>query len=185
MIYIGIAGAAGSGKDLFGQKLIELLNSSGKTAIRRAFADALKVELFDFTIVNYKISPFTKNRSEKELIRPLFIAHGNCKRKVSLGTYWINRLIENTSHLSSYVSHCVVPDLRFAEYEYDEVDFIKSNGGIVIFIERNGVYDYDENEAVNNAKIKKLADYSVSWGNESDEEITKIVEDFINKFNLC
>lgn len=191
MKIIGVAGVAGSGKDTFSDNLLKYLfnNSESFVGMRRAFADALKAELYDFILSKYGIVSFTKDAEEKEIIRPLFISYGNFKRKQTKGRYWIEQLHSSLKHLFKQIDLLVISDLRFAEYDYDEINYIKDNNGIIVYIEKkdNGLIKpgYDITEDTNNTKIKANADEIITWGNNSQDEIQSIVKEFALKYKLC
>jgi len=164
---IGIAGVAGSGKDTFGKIIGNVFENSGGKVNYLSFADKLKAEVSEISKKLYDIDPTNCTRDEKNLIRPLLLAHGAIMREKTQGQYWIegvkNLIIENNIN--------IITDVRFCEYECDEVDWIQSNGGIVVhitrFFEENGQRIYimpdNEYEKRNDKTLKNKADYSFSW----------------------
>ena len=164
---IGIAGVAGSGKDTFGKIIGDVFENSGGKVNYLSFAAKLKVEVSEISKKLYNIDPTNCTRDEKNLIRPLLLAHGAIMREKTQGQYWIegvkNLIIENNIN--------IITDVRFCEYECDEVDWIQSNGGIVVhitrFFEENGQRIYimpdNEYEKRNDKTLKNKADYSFSW----------------------
>ena len=164
---IGIAGVAGSGKDTFGKIIGNVFENSGGKVNYLSFAAKLKAEVSEISKKLYDIDPTNCTRDEKNLIRPLLLAHGAIMREKTQGQYWIegvkNLIIENNIN--------IITDVRFCEYECDEVDWIQSNGGIVVhitrFFEENGQRIYimpdNEYEKRNDKTLKNKADYSFSW----------------------
>ena len=164
---IGIAGVAGSGKDTFGKIIGNVFENSGGKVNYLSFAAKLKSEVSEISKKLYDIDPTNCTREEKNLIRPLLLAHGAIMREKTQGQYWINSIknliIENNIN--------IITDVRFCEYECDEVDWIQSNGGIVVhitrFFEENGQRIYimpdNEYEKRNDKTLKNKADYSFSW----------------------
>lgn len=164
---IGIAGVAGSGKDTFGKIIGNVFENSGGKVNYLSFAAKLKAEVSEISKKLYDIDPINCTREEKNLIRPLLLAHGAIMREKTQGQYWINSIknliIENNIN--------IITDVRFCEYECDEVDWIQSNGGIVVhitrFFEENGQRIYimpdNEYEKRNDKTLKNKADYSFSW----------------------
>ena len=164
---IGIAGVAGSGKDTFGKIIGNVFENSGGKVNYLSFAAKLKAEVSEISKKLYDIDPTNCTRDEKNLIRPLLLAHGAIMREKTQGQYWINSIknliIENNIN--------IITDVRFCEYECDEVDWIQSNGGIVVhitrFFEENGQRIYimpdNEYEKRNDKTLKNKADYSFSW----------------------
>ena len=164
---IGIAGVAGSGKDTFGRIIGDVFENSGGKVNYLSFATKLKAEVSEISKKLYDIDPTKCTREEKNLIRPLLLAHGAIMREKTQGQYWINSIknliIENNIN--------IITDVRFCEYECDEVDWIQSNGGIVVhitrFFEENGQRIYilpdNEYERRNDKILKSKANYSFSW----------------------
>lgn len=164
---IGIAGVAGSGKDTFGKIIGNVFENSGGKVNYLSFAAKLKAEVSEISKKLYDIDPINCTREEKNLIRPLLLAHGAIMREKTQGQYWIegvkNLIIENNIN--------IITDVRFCEYECDEVDWIQSNGGIVVhitrFFEENGQRIYimpdNEYEKRNDKTLKNKANYSFSW----------------------
>jgi ABC-type oligopeptide transport system ATPase subunit len=164
---IGIAGVAGSGKDTFGKIMGNVFENSGGKVNYLSFAAKLKAEVSEISKKLYDIDPINCTREEKNLIRPLLLAHGAIMREKTQGQYWIegvkNLIIENNIN--------IITDVRFCEYECDEVDWIQSNGGIVVhitrFFEENGQRIYilpdNEYERRNEKILKSKANYSFSW----------------------
>ena len=164
---IGIAGVAGSGKDTFGKIIGNVFENSGGKVNYLSFAAKLKAEVSEISKKLYDIDPINCTREEKNLIGPLLLAHGAIMREKTQGQYWINSIknliIENNIN--------IITDVRFCEYECDEVDWIQSNGGIVVhitrFFEENGQRIYimpdNEYEKRNDKTLKNKADYSFSW----------------------
>ena len=87
---IGIAGVAGSGKDTFAKLIAKVFENSGAEVNYLSFADKLKSEVADISKKLYNIDPTSCSRDEKNLIRPLLLAHGAIMRNKTAGQYWIN-----------------------------------------------------------------------------------------------
>ena len=164
---IGIAGVAGSGKDTFAGLIAKVFENSGAEVNYLSFAAKLKSEVAGISKKLYNIDPTDCSRDEKNLIRPLLLAHGAIMREKTAGQYWIN----SVKSLISDDKINIITDVRFCEYECDEVDWIQSNGGIVVhitrFFEENGQRIYilpdNEYERRNDKILKNKANYSFSW----------------------
>ncbi len=194
---IGLSGYAGSGKDLF----YHILSSKIKCK-RFALADLLKEELHQTIKSLYGVDIFTCSREEKELIRPIMVAHGKVRRTLSNGTYWTGYL---KPKIDKYLADnkdgfAVVTDIRYAEYVNDEVIWLKDiMGGKLVHIKKyiqneNGELEYvnapNQDELENDPKVQKLADYKIEWihpraslkETEQDRDIrlSTYVEDFLN-----
>ena len=87
---IGISGLARCGKDTFFNLFKS--NFQEEDCLRIAFADELKKELNTFLVKNFRISAYTENNQQKEIIRPIMVSYGLAKREISKGKYWINKV---------------------------------------------------------------------------------------------
>ena len=161
---IGIAGVAGSGKDTFAQIIKKVFESNGFEVNCLSFAKKLKEEVAEVSKNMYGIDTTNCTREEKNLVRPLLLAHGAIMREKTKGQYWINGIKD----LVSNDKINIITDVRFCEYECDEVDWIQSNNGIVVhitrFFEENGERIYispdNEYEKRNDKTLKNKANYS-------------------------
>ena len=164
---IGIAGVAGSGKDTFAQIIKKVFESNGFEVNCLSFAKKLKEEVAEVSKNMYGIDTTNCTREEKNLVRPLLLAHGAIMREKTKGQYWINGIKD----LVSNDKINIITDVRFCEYECDEVDWIQSNNGIVVhitrFFEENGERIYispdNEYEKRNDKTLKNKANYSFCW----------------------
>ena len=178
---IGIAGVAGSGKDTFAEIIKKVFESNGFEVNCLSFAKKLKEEVAEVSKSMYGIDATNCTREEKNLIRPLLLAHGAIMREKTKGQYWIDGIKD----LVSNDKINIITDVRFCEYECDEVDWIQSNNGIVVhitrFFEENGERIYispdNEYEKRNNKILKNRANYSFSWPTDISKQIK-----YSNKF---
>ena len=178
---IGIAGVAGSGKDTFAEIIKKVFESNGFEVNCLSFAKKLKEEVAEVSKSMYGIDTRNCTREEKNLIRPLLLAHGAIMREKTKGQYWIDGIKD----LVSNDKINIITDVRFCEYECDEVDWIQSNNGIVVhitrFFEENGERIYispdNEYEKRNNKILKNRANYSFSWPTDISKQIK-----YSNKF---
>ena len=178
---IGIAGVAGSGKDTFAEIIKKVFESNGFEVNCLSFAKKLKEEVAEVSKSMYGIDTTNCTREEKNLIRPLLLAHGAIMREKTKGQYWIDGIKD----LVSNDKINIITDVRFCEYECDEVDWIQSNNGVVVhitrFFEENGERIYispdNEYEKRNNKILKNRANYSFSWPTDISKQIK-----YSNKF---
>ena len=178
---IGIAGVAGSGKNTFAEIIKKVFESNGFEVNCLSFAKKLKEEVAEVSKSMYGIDTTNCTREEKNLIRPLLLAHGAIMREKTKGQYWIDGIKD----LVSNDKINIITDVRFCEYECDEVDWIQSNNGIVVhitrFFEENGERIYispdNEYERRNNKILKNRANYSFSWPTDISKQIK-----YSNKF---
>ena len=165
---IGLTGVARSGKDTFYSILNKYLEEKNIKSQRIALADILKKELNDFTKEKFKIDLNKCEGNEKELIRPLMVAYGKCRRMQSEGKYWTSLVDPKIKEFKKdHVLH-IITDVRYIEYKDDEYSWLKSHNGILIHISRklddgSLVLPANAEEKSNDNKLKAVADYSVNW----------------------
>lgn len=171
---IGISGVAGCGKNTIANIIIKLLQRLQLPYRELSIAKNLKQELSKPSLDLYGIDSFNCSRSEKDLIRPFLVAHGEIKRKTSEGRYWINQI--NNEIDPQKIN--IITDVRFDEYKKDEVYWVKNEiNGLLIHVakydEKNGKRFFlkpaNEAEARNDPKLKSKADFLINWPHEEDE----------------
>ncbi len=173
-----ISGVARCGKDTFFNLFKS--NFQEEDCLRIAFADELKKELNTFLVKNFRISAYTENNQQKEIIRPIMVSYGLAKREVSKGKYWINKVKKQIK--SSDNRFVFITDVRFP----NEIWQIKELGGFVLHIEREGNLAPNKEEEDNDPKNKEISDFHFKWKDfEKEEEgySNKCVEEFIKKYN--
>lgn len=167
---IGLSGVAGCGKDTF----FSVLSESMKVQ-RVSLADSLKEEVNDWTLRHYGIDATVCSREDKEKIRSFLVYHAGMKRDRSNGRHWIElaskRIAESRSDFTT-----VITDIRFDEYENDEVSWLQDElGGKLVHLKLwQGVPDSNEGvlyrkykepanhaEAENDPKLIAKADYKI------------------------
>lgn len=175
---IGLSGFAGSGKDMFYERLSKKIPNLKRFAL----ADLLKEEIFHTLYELYKINIFSCSRESKEIVRPMLVAHGLIRRKYSDGTYWTKRL---QKQIELYFSEnpdgvACVTDIRYAVYHRDELYWIKNvMKGKLIHISQHTVIENPINtglnpikvyltppnieEQENDPKIQSESDYLIDW----------------------
>ena len=155
---IGVAGVAGSGKDLFYELLAQKIKCK-----RFSLGDVLKKEIQSYCIENFSINPITCSREEKNLIRSCLVSHASVKRKLTEGRYWLEKVdrqikdytfkqLLDDGEISEY--SCIT-DIRYNQYENDEVSWLKNElGGILVHISQFKI--------INSKKIRnfRLSRYS-------------------------
>jgi hypothetical protein len=176
IMIIGITGVARSGKDTFYSILKKYLQEKGLKSERLAFADDLKNELNDFSKDKFKIDLFKCNDQEKEIIRPLMVAYGKCRRTQTQGTYWTSQLDKKIEKLKKDNFVPIITDVRYIEYKDDEYAWLKSHNGILIHLCRkldDGSFVPPANieEKSNDNKLKAVADISVCWDTCQDTNV--------------
>lgn len=180
MTYIGICGYANSGKDF----LCEVLSHKYKS-FRLALADHLKQDLRQACIEKYGIDPVTCSRQQKNIIRDFLVSSAKDKRLSSKGTYFTSfadSIIERDKIEYKY-DFIIIPDIRYAFYENDEAQWIKSKNGILINCERSGVFAPNAEEEIHYPAVKKLCDFTVQWPEFNFDKIENGL-DFLNKIGI-
>ena len=165
---IGLTGVARSGKDTFFSILKKYFKEKNINTQRVALADELKKELEDFVDKKFKINLNKCEGSEKELIRPLMVAYGKCRRVQTEGKYWTSMVDSTIKDLKKNGTLPIVTDIRYIEYKDDEYSWLKNHNGILIHISRkldDGTLVQPANieEKSNDNKLEAVADYSVCW----------------------
>jgi len=165
---IGLTGVARSGKDTFYSILKRYFKEKNIQSQRIALADELKKELGDFVEKKFKIDLNKCDGSDKELIRPLMVAYGKCRRVQTEGKYWTSLVDSKIKELKKDNIIPIITDIRYIEYKDDEYAWLKNHNGILIHISRKRddgslVPPANIEEKSNDNKLKAVADYSVSW----------------------
>ena len=165
---IGITGVARCGKDTFYSILKKYLEERQLKSQRLAFADDLKEELNGFTREKFKIDLFKCDGIEKELVRPLMVAYGKCRRSQTEGKYWTSKLDPKVEKLLKEQIVPIITDVRYIEYKDDEYSWLKSHNGILIHLSRkltdgSIVPPANIEEKSNDNKLKAVADYCLCW----------------------
>jgi len=185
---IGISGYARVGKDTLFSLFEKYANEINVKVKRVGLADALKKDLKPFIKENFNYDIDNVNDYEKELIRPLMVAYGKCKRSQSLGKYWTSKV---QSEIDTCISNNIIPiitDIRYMEYPEDEFFWLKEkNKGILIYLSRLKIKPANIEEKENINLIKKHADYSIKWKTENKnyynilyKKYYKFIKDIIN-----
>ena len=194
---IVVSGVAGAGKDLFFQLL------SKQLPVRRfALADQLKRECSSWCLEQYGIDPLNCSREEKEKVREFLVYHGTFKRKQSEGRHWVDKL---TPSINSFLLNAqtedipVVTDIRYQEYDKDEVAWLRGElGGVLVHITQyvdDGTPVASERPPVNSEEtrndpiIKSYADFLIKWPKikcdnpEKNEYLMNKVKEFVIWYN--
>lgn len=177
---IGISGLAGDGKDSLCNMLRDLFGSDGFAFERMAFAEEIKEECREALMSMYNINPLTCSREDKSTIRDFLVFYAKVKREESSGTHWVKKLDKKIKALpKSKLDRIIcIPDVRHAQYEKDEAQWIKKKKGILIHVKKyrieegvafNKFYSIPVNseEAHHTPKLEELADFIIEWQDTS------------------
>lgn len=165
-------GNARCGKDTAYQSIKECVLN--KEVHRVAFADELKKECDEFLTKNIGISAFTDDSQEKEIIRPFLVTYGTHLRRKLDPSCWIKKAELSIKDSSNSVH--VVTDTRYL----NEADWVKKKGGLLIYIEREGIEPANEEEEDNNPVLKSVSDVVIhmpTFNNNYFEKCRKIIKE--------
>ena len=169
---IGIAGYARSGKDTFFARSAKYLNDNGLEAKRYAFADALKSEV-DSLLTEYTgSSAFTEKDSEKEIVRPLLVTYGTEIRRKLNPNCWIEKITPSVGEDLDKGKYVFITDVRFE----NEAQWIKSQGGLMVYVEREGIKPANHEEHTQNIRMKKYLNYKIFWPTFGFDDLDKCDE---------
>jgi len=136
MRIIGIAGAAGSGKDTAAQ----LIKDHSSNSILYSLASPLKESasiLFGIDIEDFydRIAKEKINDVWKLTPRQLLIKMGTDfgRNVINKDIFIIRAQVEINKHFSENFDYFIIPDIRFD----NEAEFVKDNDGIIIKLDRN------------------------------------------------
>jgi hypothetical protein len=174
---IGIAGVARSGKDTLFTCIKEWMLGFDVSCRRIALADQLKKNLAP-SLLSVGIDVHTQDTDEKALIRPFLVDYGHIARIKTKGTYWTSLISPEVDTLIDNEALPVITDIRYAQYPEDEVQWLKSKGGILIHVERfdeNGrlVLPPNEDEAKNDPILKENSDLRIQWPTYNNIDLIK------------
>lgn len=178
---IGIGGYARVGKDTVGKSILTyaavVLNKPYK---RVAFADELKKEIDPFVKENFGFSVFSANDEQKKIIRPLLVGLGE-SRRIQNPEYWIYKAKLQVEINKNNGIGSIVTDVRYK----NEAQWIKDNGGIVIYIHRNGIFAPNPTEEESIPEVQNIADYILGMSNfrkgNYSEKVYKQIASFIKE----
>ena len=157
---IGISGAALVGKDTLCNALIYKFNFKCNLIAQRCSiaGDFVRNDLQILIKQNLGTCVDMHKPEEKARIRPLMVEYGRYMRSQTNGRYFIDKINKDTNFGSKFIP--IVPDIRYAEYEKDELFWLKKEKtGILIFLERKGIKPANKFEKKNNFIMKKKADF--------------------------
>jgi hypothetical protein len=181
--YIGISGVARSGKNLLANLIHRQLKASfNLNSIQFSLANQLKRDCQAFVSEKLSIDIFTENTEQKKMFRDMLTWYADIKRKQTYGRYWTEKLDQTISSTNlNDIDVVIITDIRFNEYEKDELYWLKEEKkGILIHVNKYW-YDYEKNsdshcvfkkifmepankyEIENNPKVKEHSDFIIDW----------------------
>jgi hypothetical protein len=186
VLYIGIAGVARSGKDSLALEIENLIKSyRAQEVYRTSLAQPLKEDCKDFISQYLGLNVFTDSNEEKAIFREFLVWYGKVKRQQTEGKYWTDLLDQRVKKFQPDV--CIVPDIRYQQYEQDEVSWLKAKpNNILIHLQRvaiNGeiVPPANMDETINDSIIQNSADYKILWPTFTDDNKQGNMREFAEK----
>jgi hypothetical protein len=171
---LACGGNATAGKDALFQCLKDYFQkTSGIECKRVALGDYLKADLDPFFKEKFGISAFTADIKEKTMLRPLMVEYAKIRRADSQGQYFTEKATPAVETVINNKQIPVITDLRYGYYPKDELQWLRSYGGVFIFVQRilpNGllVQPPNEEEAFHNSYLAGEADLVITWRTELD-----------------
>lgn len=165
---IALCGYAQAGKDT----VAKILSEFGY--YRVAFAGSLKEDLRGFVLTHYGLDVGRVEGKEKEMIRPMLVAHGRIKREMN-PNHWVELAEVHMSLLRSIGAseRFVISDLRYP----NEAKRVKELGGEVWLVVRTGFHPANEEELTSISNIVGAELYDRFIDNSgSIDELRKSVE---------
>jgi len=167
---IGVTGLARSGKDTFCAIAAKTLSKYDKKLMKGGFADAVKADVHQLLVKRAGISAYTEIPEEKVLIRPLLVAYGtNLMRKMNKDV-WVNRVKPMLDLSRTTKIPLVITDVRYQ----NEVDWIKEEGGKIVYVEQEGIKPPNAEERKNDPIMRKSADVFIKWEHVGDKNLSKL-----------
>lgn len=180
-LILGFSGRAGSGKDtLF--NLLQMHFGARFEIQRVSVGDIIRQHLNALPgPASKNVNFFNLKGEQKEAWRPLMVAYGNACRSATNGRYFIDILANSIRQpIISRPRITCITDIRFDEYEKDEVFWLQNElKGKLIYIDRYTT-DLDGNEStipfVNDTereqdpKLRKKADLIIRWPTVNDKQ---------------
>lgn len=184
MKIIGISGLAGDGKDSVCDIFEKFFSDKNYGFNRVALADELKQECKKACLALFGVDPSCCSREEKEKIRNYLVFYGKVWRENSKGEHWTARALRRIKKNRRRKMIFCVPDIRYASYDNDECQWVKNNGGVLVHIRKFKFKDQivpykgfkseriysrpvNQEEKVNDPKVKRKADFILEWPDTS------------------
>lgn len=194
---IGISGISRSGKNTFCDLVCKTLNEKyQKLTAQMSFAHQLRLETANFLSQRFSFDVWSDK--DKSKFRPFLVWYANLKREESKGRYFIDKFKEKVKVFEGTNHIIFINDLRFKQFEYDELDYVKEHG-VLVHVSKykitghlqddlgNPVKVFDdppnEFEAKNDPIIKAAADYKLEWidvGKDNLDKLQPYIDNFVS-----
>jgi hypothetical protein len=179
---IGFAGYARAGKNTAAEQLMKNIPDVDCECI--GYADALKADLRKCVEWAMRHGINTDTPEFKEIMRPMYVLWSRVAKDIAESDLiWVNRLEKVIGGLRKINVTPLITDVR---YHY-EIESILAQGGMVFFINRNGIGPKNEEEANSFVLIEQrykqmTIEYAV-YNNGTKEELGQNVMKLL-KLNL-
>ena len=162
---LGVSGNAGCGKSTLARIIKSRLPKSNIYSL----AALLRVETESF-LNKFGHNVWTEDREEKSKFRTYLVETAEIARQATKGQYYWKKLWTDIVSWERDTDFCIISDVRFDEFENDEIWWVKQNG-ILVYIEgwKGGVRIGPANhkEKQNEHNLKHKADYTLEWDHEA------------------
>jgi hypothetical protein len=180
---IGIAGAALSGKDTLCSYLIYNFALLYNTKAKRCSiaGDIIRKDLQEMIFSKIDADIDINDPLQKESVRPLMVEYGRYMRNQTKGRYFIEILNKSKQFGKNFIP--IIPDIRYNEYEKDELYWLKEEKkGILVFLERDDIPPANKFEKNNNISLKKAADVVIEIQNfYKADDYADFIQDYVDK----
>ena len=168
---IGASGCARSGKDTLQILTADILKKNKNCKIMRAgFADAVKQDLHQLLVKKVGISAFTEDPEEKELIRGLMVEYGTILMRALNEDVWVNRMKLNSDLAKNINATLFITDVRYE----NEIDWIKENDGVVVYVEQEGRSPINSEEKKNDKMLRDKSNFLIKWESVGADNIKSL-----------
>ena len=139
-LIIGVTGHTRVGKTTYARNLKDDYNKKGMKCEVYSFASALRAEVNPSCKMTYGIDAYTKDPTEKEVIRHMLIEHAEARRAVD-PQYWIKQLAYTLTDCKRW-DVAIIDDVRYE----NEAHWIWYMGGEVHRLYRHGIAAHGKHE---------------------------------------
>lgn len=163
---LAITGTKCVGKDT----LFSLFHSLNSSFTRFAFADGVREDLAPFILQHYGFDIWTCTPEQKEIARPMMIAHGMAKR-IEDPLYWVKRSIAGLEEKREW-RRDIIPVFVDCRFE-NEAEFLRGYFGKdfkLLYLTRRESPPPTDEEEKHFRQVAAMANFHLSWGGEMREE---------------
>lgn len=157
---LGICGLARCGKDTFYSLAKDQLSRMGYNPIRITFAEALRMDVYDFLLEKTGIDAFTEVTEEKNIIRDFLVAYGSKLMRRMNARCWINKVEPYVKERIEAGDLVVFTDVRYP----NELSWIQDSlEGVALHVSRINNVAPNNEEAHNDPLLSSRANMKFLW----------------------